>query len=94
MSAWARSECTAGPFDLLSIFDCINVASIFLPISPPRASISLTRCPLELPPILGLHGIMAMLSQLTVKQIVLSPSLAHARAASQPACPAPTTTTS
>ena len=38
------------------------------PIWPPRASISRTRCPLELPPIFGLHGIRAMLSTLTVKQ--------------------------
>ncbi len=51
-------ECTAGPLDLFSIFDWINVLSIFFPISPPRASSSLTRCPLELPPTFGLHGIM------------------------------------
>ena len=61
------------------------MASIFLPISPPRASISLTRCPLELPPILGLQGIIAILSTLTVNIIVSSPILAAARAASQPA---------
>ena len=67
---------------------------MFFPISPPSASISLTRCPFELPPILGLHGMSAILSTLTVKTIVSSPSLAHASAASQPACPAPTTTTS
>ena len=72
----------------------MNVLSIFLPISPPRASISLTRCPLELPPIFGLHGISAILSTLTVKITVSKPSRAQARAASQPACPAPTTTTS
>ena len=40
------------------------------------------------------HGIRAMLSTLTVNTIVSSPSLALASAASQPACPAPTTATS
>ena len=94
MSACALRECTAGPFDELSILDCIYVLSIFFPISPPRASISLTRCPFELPPTLGLHGIIATLSILTVNIIVLRPSLALARAASHPACPAPTITTS
>ena len=67
---------------------------MFLPISPPSASSSLTRWPLEVPPIFGLQGIIAMLSTLTVKSCVLSPSLAQASAASQPAWPAPTTTTS
>ena len=67
---------------------------MFLPISPPSASISRTKCPFEVPPTFGLHGIIAMLSILTVKQIVFKPSLALAKAASQPACPAPTTTTS
>ena len=62
-----------------------------LPISPPRASTSLTRCPFELPPIFGLQGIMAILSTLTVNTTVLNPILAAARAASQPACPAPIT---
>ena len=67
---------------------------MFFPISPPSASSSRTRCPFEVPPIFGLHGIMAILSTLTVKTIVFRPSLAQARAASQPACPAPTTTMS
>ena len=43
---------------------------------------------------LGLHGISAMLSTLTVKTIVFNPKRAEASAASQPACPAPTITTS
>ena len=64
---------------------------MFLPISPPRASSSRTRCPLELPPTLGLQGIRAMLSTLTVNMTVLSPKRAHASDASQPAWPAPTT---
>ena len=80
--------------DLFNILDWINVLSIFFPISPPRASISLTKCPLEVPPILGLHGIKAMLSTLTVNTIVLFPNLADASAASHPACPAPIITTS
>ena len=94
LSACARSECTAGPLDILSILDCINVRSIFFPISPPSASISRTRCPFELPPIFGLHGIIAILSTLTVNTNVCIPNLAEASAASQPACPAPITTTS
>src|SRR5699024_8491967 len=72
----------------------INVRSMTFPISPPRASTSFTRCPFDVPPIFGLHGIIATLSMLTVKTIVLIPSLAAARAASQPACPAPITATS
>ena len=94
LSAWARREWTAGPFDTFNIFDWIKVLSIFFPISPPRASNSRTKCPLEDPPTLGLHGISAILSTLTVKITVSSPSLAQARAASHPACPAPTTQTS
>ena len=49
------------------------------------ASISLTRCPFELPPIFGLHGIKAILFILTVKIIVFNLSLAHASPASHPA---------
>lgn len=48
----------------------------------------------ELPPIFGLHGIIAILSTLTVNTNVCIPNLAEASAASQPACPAPITTTS
>jgi len=70
------------------------VLSIFFPISPPKASISLTKCPLELPPICGLHGILAIASKLIEKINVFIPNLAAASAASQPACPAPTTATS
>ena len=80
LSACARSECTAGPLDLFSILDWINVWSILFPISPPSASTSLTRCPLELPPIFGLHGISAILSTLTVNTIVSKPSLCTAPA--------------
>ncbi len=63
-------------------------------ISPPSASISRTRWPLPGPPMLGLQGIWAMRSRFIVSRSVLAPILAAARAASQPACPAPTTITS
>ena len=94
LSACALNECTAGPLDVFSIFICIIVLSIFFPISPPRASISLTKCPLELPPICGLHGIFAIASKLIENISVFIPSLADASPASQPACPAPITATS
>ena len=70
------------------------VLSIFLPISPPRASISLTTTPFAGPPTEGLHGMNATMSRLIVSNNVLEPILAAANAASEPACPAPTTMTS
>ena len=79
---------------MFNILDCINVLSIFLPISPPNASISLTRCPFDVPPILGLHGMFATHSKLIEKSNVLCPFLLQANAASHPACPAPITATS
>ena len=69
-------------------------ASATSPITPPRASISRTRWPLAMPPIAGLHDICAIRSRFIVTMAVFSPMRAHARAASHPACPAPTTTTS
>ena len=66
----------------------------FYSIDLMSAYASLGKIPFEEPPILGLHGINAMLSILTVKITVSKPILAQARAASQPACPAPTTHTS
>src|SRR5215472_12556274 len=42
----------------------------------------------------GLHDICAMRSRFMVTRAVFSPSRAQARPASQPACPAPITTTS
>src|SRR5258706_7563943 len=65
-----------------------------MPIPPPSASISRTMCPLAIPPIAGLQDILAVSSSFTVSSAVESPSRAHATAASHPACPAPTTTTS
>ena len=64
------------------------------PISPPRASISRTTIPFAGPPTEGLHGIKATISRLIVTNKVLFPIRAAARAASLPACPAPTTITS
>jgi len=67
---------------------------MFFPISPPSASISLTKCPFDVPPILGLHGIFATHSKLIENNNVLWPFLLQASAASHPACPAPITATS
>ncbi len=50
--------------------------------------------PLAIPPTAGLHDIFAVSARLTVRSAVRSPSFTHAAAASHPACPAPTTTTS
>src|ERR1700684_3453445 len=47
-----------------------------------------------MPPIAGLHDIWAIRSRFMVTMAVFSPIRAHASAASHPACPAPTTTTS
>src|SRR6478609_8152346 len=57
-------------------------------------SCSLIRCPLAIPPTAGLHDICAIRSTLSVNRAVLSPMRAAAIDASQPAWPAPTTTTS
>ena len=70
------------------------VASVSTPIAPPRASISRTICPLATPPIAGLQLIWPTVSQLIVSSAVRSPIRAEASAASSPAWPAPTTTTS
>ena len=69
-------------------------ASVTSPITPPSASISRTRCPLAMPPIAGLQDICAIRSMFIVTMAVRRPMRAQARAASQPACPAPTTITS
>src|SRR5271155_4982928 len=65
-----------------------------MPITPPRASTSFTRCDLPGPPTAGLHGIAPIVSKLTASNSVLQPSFAAACAASQPACPPPITNTS
>ena len=50
--------------------------------------------PLATPPMAGLHDIFAVSVTCTVRSAVASPMRAHAWAASHPAWPAPTTTTS
>ena len=70
------------------------VASAAMPISPPNASISFTKWLFPGPPMAGLQGIMATLSKQMVVSSVFMPIRAAAKAASQPACPAPTTITS
>ena len=84
----------AGPLVRLSRRNWIALASVTLPISPPKASISRTICPLATPPIAGLQLICATVSAFMVKRAVRKPIRAAANAASTPACPAPTTTTS
>ena len=49
------------------------VASIARPITPPRASISRTICPLATPPIAGLQLIWATVSQFVVSRAVAGP---------------------
>ena len=61
------------------------VRSATIPISPPRASISLTRWPLATPPIEGLHDIWAIMAGFKVKSAVRAPRRAAAAAASTPA---------
>jgi len=90
----ARGLHTAGPFERLSIRNCMAVASVTRPMYPPMASISRTICPLAMPPTAGLHDICAILFMSMVMSSVLAPMLALAVAASQPACPPPMTITS
>ena len=95
----ARSHCArglhmAGPFERFSIRNCMAVASVTSPIPPPSASTSRTICPLAMPPTAGLQLICATLFMSMVTRQVSAPMRAAAEAASQPAWPAPTTTTS
>src|SRR4030095_15149897 len=69
-------------------------ASVTSPMIPPRASTSRTKCPFAIPPIAGLQDIWAIKSTFSGNKAVFSPIRAVAIAASHPACPAPTTTTS
>ena len=93
-SHWARGLHTAGPFERLSMRNCMAVASVTRPICPPSASISLTICPFAMPPTAGLQLIWAILFMSIVTRHVLAPMPAEAAAASQPACPPPITITS
>ena len=67
--------------------------AVAIAMAPPSASISLTRCPLPIPPIDGLHDIWPRVSILCVSNSVRHPNRALARAASVPACPPPITIT-
>ena len=60
-------------------------------IKPPMASISLTRWLLPMPPIAGLQDILPIAFLDWVIRQVCFPYLAHAKAASAPACPPPIT---
>ena len=93
-SIWALGPCTAGPFDLFSNRNWMPALSAMRPITPSSASISRTSCPLPTPPTAGLHDMVPIASALSVTSAVCAPALAEAHAASQPACPPPTTTTS
>ena len=62
--------------------NCIPHASAARPITPPNTSISLTNCPLPIPPIAGLHDIAPMESRRIVKSRTLHPILEAAKAAS------------
>ena len=81
----------AGPFERLSMRNCIVAQSVMRPIRPPRASISRTIWPFATPPTAGLHDMAAILSRSIVSSSVRQPMRAAAVAASHPACPAPTT---
>ena len=85
---------TAGPLLRLSIRNWMAVASVTSPVCPPKASISLTICPLAIPPMAGLQLICAILFMSMVTRHVFAPMLAAAVAASHPACPPPMTTMS
>ena len=93
-SACERGLHIAGPFERLSIRNCMLLRSVTMPICPPRASISLTICPLAMPPTAGLQLIWAILFISIVMSKVHEPMRAAAAAASHPACPAPITITS
>src|SRR5581483_3494969 len=94
LSHWARGDQTAGPREVFSSRNWIPTASVTSPMIPPKASTSRTKCPLAIPPTAGLHDICAIRSTFSVKRAVFNPMRAADMAASQPACPAPTTTTS
>ena len=81
----------AGPFERLSMRNCIVAQSVMRPMRPPRASISRTIWPFATPPTAGLHDMAAILSRSIVSSSVRQPMRAAAVAASHPACPAPTT---
>ena len=93
---WILSHCArglhiAGPFDRLSIRNWRVLRSVTTPVHPPSASISRTIWPLAIPPTAGLQDILAKPVMSIVTSRTVEPSVAAAIAASQPACPPPTT---
>ena len=57
LSHWTLVAQTAGPFEALRSLKWIPAKSAAMPIAPPKASISFTKCPLPTPPIEGLQDI-------------------------------------
>ena len=74
----------AGPLPRLSKRNWMAVASVKIPIAPPRASISRTICPLATPPIAGLQLIWPTVSQFIVKSAVRRPIRAAGERRLQP----------
>ncbi|MDQ1133854.1 hypothetical protein QE386_002449 [Pseudoxanthomonas winnipegensis] len=93
-SAWQRVARTAGPLEAFSVRHWMPARSAARAMAPPRASISLTRWPLPMPPMAGLQLIAPTVSMLWVSSRVRAPARAAASAASVPAWPPPTTMTS
>ena len=93
-SACTRVARTAGPLLAFSVRDWIAAASAARAMTPPSASISLTRWPLPMPPMAGLQLIWPSVSMDCVSSSVRAPMRAAASAASVPACPPPTMITS
>src|ERR1039457_55088 len=94
---WAdgqRSPRTAVPREPFSTLNWIAVRSATSPIAPPSASISRTTCPFARPPTAGLQLMRPIVARSRVRRSVFFPRRAEASAASQPAWPPPTTTTS
>eukprot|EP01137_Pigoraptor_chileana_P002745 Opistho-2@42000 len=94
LSICARGPHTAGPRLMFSTRNCTPAASHTLPQTPSRASISRMSVPLPMPPNEGLHDISPIVDILWVRSSVRAPVRAAPAAASDPACPPPTTTTS
>src|SRR5574344_779651 len=91
LSHWALGLHMAGPFELLSMRNCRALRSATMPVYPPRASISLTICPLAIPPTAALQHLLAHPVITIETRRTAEPTIAAAMAASQPACPPPTT---
>ena len=86
----ALSDCvlgprTAGPLLAFNSLNWIPDASATFGITPSKASISLTKCPLPRPPMAGLQDISPIEFLFVVTSAVLTPMRADAAAASQPA---------